>query len=392
MKSRVPFLYSLLAAVVLLAGCTTTPTVSSGGPWEVPVGSAPPGIPKRGGGRGPTAAPARPDGVIYPVWFGTNRKPVATPRGHEFTAEPYDRTTYGRVEVFVPKSHRFGETTNPYWRRLMRGTFSDDSLKVEDIRLLGNDAFYAEVRQAIAQAMQASPDAQALVFLHGFNVTFEEAAIRAAQVGFDLKVPGPTAFFSWPSAGRPTPTDYIADELAIAASESTIADFLVEFAEKCGAANINLIAHSMGNRGLLGALQRIAADAEKRGKVKFNQIFLAAPDVSRKQFLEVAGVYAEFSKRTTLYASNGDLPVYLSTIINAEPRAGYFRPYTITPGVDTIAVPDFDVDMLGHSYFAQAEALLYDIQTLMLSNKAPGARIRTFTTQEEGRDFWELRR
>jgi len=31
---------------------------------------------------------------------------------------------------------------------------------------------------------------------HGFHVTFEAAAIRAAQIGFDLNVPGATAFFS----------------------------------------------------------------------------------------------------------------------------------------------------------------------------------------------------
>ena len=30
----------------------------------------------------------------------------------------------------------------------------------------------------------------------GFHVTFEAAAIRAAQIGFDLNVPGATAFFS----------------------------------------------------------------------------------------------------------------------------------------------------------------------------------------------------
>lgn len=37
---------------------------------------------------------------------------------------------------------------------------------------------------------------QALVYIHGYNVGFEEAAIRAAQIGFDLKIGGITAFFS----------------------------------------------------------------------------------------------------------------------------------------------------------------------------------------------------
>ena len=42
---------------------------------------------------------------------------------------------------------------------------------------------------------------------------------------------------------------------------------------------------------VLRALQRIAANAETRGKVKFGQIFLAAPDVDRDLFLDLARLY-----------------------------------------------------------------------------------------------------
>ena len=49
----------------------------------------------------------------------------------------------------------------------------------------------------------------------------------------------------------------------------------------------------MGNRGPLRALLRIAADAETRGKVKFGQIFLAAPDIDRYLFLDLAHLYPE---------------------------------------------------------------------------------------------------
>jgi hypothetical protein len=34
------------------------------------------------------------------------------------------------------------------------------------------------------------------VYIHGYNVSFEEAVIRAAQMGYDLKVEGVTALFS----------------------------------------------------------------------------------------------------------------------------------------------------------------------------------------------------
>jgi len=155
---------------------------------------------------------------------------------------------------------------------------------------------------------------------------------------------------------------------------------------------VHVIAHSMGNRGLLRALQRIAANAETHGKVKFGQIFLAAPDVDRDLFLDLARLYPEHAERTTLYASDGDLPVHLSAKLHDAPRAGYYLPYTVTAGVDTVVVPDFDVDLLGHSYFAQAEALLHDIYDLMRHGEPPASRQRITPAHHDGQSLWKLRR
>jgi tetratricopeptide (TPR) repeat protein len=90
----------------------------------------------------------------------------------------------------------------------------------------------------------------------------------------------------------------------------------------CGAEKVYVIAHSMDNRGLLRALQRIAAQAQTLGQVKFGQIFLAAPDVARDLFLDLARLYPAHAERTTLYASNGDLPVHLSAHRGSEHRHG----------------------------------------------------------------------
>ncbi|MDX2111874.1 MAG: alpha/beta fold hydrolase [Verrucomicrobiota bacterium] len=241
------------------------------------------------------------------------------------------------------------------------------------------------------QAARESGSApHALFYLHGFNVSFEDAAIRAAQIGYDLNVQGATAFFSWPSRG--SVTAYPADEATIETSERAITDFVVDFATNCGAEKVHVIAHSMGNRALLRALQRIAAKAETRGKVKFGQIFLAAPDVDRDLFLDLALLYPEHSERTTLYASDGDLPVHLSAKLHDAPRAGYFKPYTVAPGVDTVAVPDFDIDLLGHSYFAQADALLHDMYDLIRLDATPGKRQRLMPGTDGSVSFWKLRR
>jgi esterase/lipase superfamily enzyme len=148
----------------------------------------------------------------------------------------------------------------------------------------------------------------------------------------------------------------------------------------------------MGNRGLLRALQRIAANAETQGKVKFGQIFLAAPDVDQDLFLELAHLYPAHAERVTLYASEGDKAVHLSSKLHDAPRAGYYIPYTVAAGIDTVTVPNFDVDLLGHSYYAQAEALLHDIYDLMRNNVAPARRQRIIPAQAGGLAFWALRK
>ena len=197
------------------------------------------------------------EGTVYPVWFGTNRKPAA--QGGGFTGERHDRISRGRVEVYVPEAHRFGETGSSFWERLKRFDLRDDRLRLQQITPQERDAFFADMGQSMQSARDSGEPPHALFFLHGFNVTFEEAAIRAAQIGFDLKAPL-TAFFSWPSRG--TVAAYPADEASIEASERAITDFLVDFTAQCGAEKVHVIAHSMGNRGLLRALQRIAANAE----------------------------------------------------------------------------------------------------------------------------------
>jgi esterase/lipase superfamily enzyme len=325
-------------------------------------------------------------GAIYPVWFGTNRKPASD----GFTGERHDRTTLGRALVHVPEAHRFGETGTSFWRRLLRFDLRDDHLRLQHVERRERGAFFAEINAAMQAAHETGETPHALFFLHGFNVTFEGAAIRAAQLGVDLKVPGATAFFSWPSRG--SVAAYPADEATIEASEAAITDFLVDFTANCGAEKVHVIAHSMGNRGLLRALQRIAANAQTRGKVKFGQIFLAAPDVDRDLFLDLARLYPEHAERATLYASDGDKAVHLSAKLHDAPRAGYFTPYTVAPGVDTVAVPDFDIDLLGHGYFAQAEALLHDIYDLMRHGQPPAKRQRIMPAVHQGASFWKLRR
>ncbi len=322
---------------------------------------------------------------LYTVWFGTNRKPINdTDAEKGFSGERDNRVHYGNCKVAIPKSHRFGSVGSSWWKRWFRLT--DDRLQVVERVDLQCDQFWSELTSAISEA---SPDARhGLVFLHGYNTDFDKAAIRAAQIGFDLKIPGATAFFSWPSCG--TLYGYPADESCIEASEPFIADFLYDFATRTGANHVHIIAHSMGNRGLLRALQRLETRLRENPRVQFSQVILAAPDIDVDTFAGLAELYTRFARRTTVYSSPADNAINASQFLHSYPRVGLTPPVTVVRGIDTIEVPRFNVfDFLGHGYYAEAEGLLHDIFDLIRRNAPPEDRQRlTSAKTESGLAYW----
>jgi esterase/lipase superfamily enzyme len=110
------------------------------------------------------------------------------------------------------------------------------------------EAFYRNLRQTIQSERAGKEVKQALVFIHGFNVSFEDAARRTAQLMYDLKFKGAPIFYSWPS--QRAFLDYAVDETNVEWTVPHLEQFLHEIAANSGAEKIYLIAHSMGNRCL----------------------------------------------------------------------------------------------------------------------------------------------
>jgi esterase/lipase superfamily enzyme len=324
---------------------------------------------------------------IYPVWFATDREPndAADLRKGFSSRRATDETAVylGTCKVAIPKSHKFGSVASGWWKRFI--SLTDDRLQLREISPLASNVFWQSTRQAIAQADRG--ERMALVFIHGFRVTFEEAAIRAAQIGFDLKVPGITAFFSWPSKGRLSLLDYAADEASIEASAGKISDFLLNFARHTDAERIHVIAHSMGNRGLLNAIQRIVATVVHSTKKPFGHVVFAAPDVDAAVFRDLARAHKDVAEHATLYVSSRDRAVKSSGLIHDAPRAGFVPPVTLIDGIDTIEVSNVDLTLLGHGYYGAAAGVLYDMRELLVYDSMPKARIRLTKTNS---GYWQI--
>jgi esterase/lipase superfamily enzyme len=160
------------------------------------------------------------DQVEYPFWYGTNRQPL-DPANHGIGYSPLRDTAvhYGRCRVYIPAAHKIGSTGSPWWKRLL--TMTDDRLRLLSIEARPAEAFWQSIAGHLADV--PTDERSAVIFIHGYNVSFEAAAIQAAQIGFDLSIRSAMAFFSWPSRG--TLDGYLADAATIEVSEDAIADF-----------------------------------------------------------------------------------------------------------------------------------------------------------------------
>lgn len=328
--------------------------------------------------------PKEPDKCEYLVWYGTNRRPRdSTDIKKGYSAKRDKQVHYGTCRVYIPESHKIGSLGSPWWKRLRDWT--DDRIKLLEIGTLNEIGFWQQVSSHLTGI--GVKERHAVIFVHGYNVSFEDAALRAAQIGFDLSIRGAMAFFSWPSQARLD--GYAADEATIETSEHSIANFMVDFATSSRAKAVHIIAHSMGNRGVLRAVNRIADRAQRRTGVPFSQIILAAADVDTDTFREFSTAYRQVARRTTLYVSTRDRAVEASRWLHKFERAGLMPPICVVPRIDTINVTNVDLTMFGHGYIGDARDVLQDIHQLIFHNAPPNKRFGLREgTSEEGKRFW----
>lgn len=322
------------------------------------------------------------------IWYGTDRAPIQGDARRGFANRPSGtgEVHYGQCLVSIPQSHRFGEIKTPLWDRVVR-LLGSGRLRLDNIDPADSvDDFAASIDSAIDGVEDG--DRTATVFVHGYNTSFKAAAIRAAQIGFDLRASGITALFSWPSAAKWRMYPHDADN--VENSKPALAEFLDTLLTKTSLTRVNFIVHSMGNRLVARTLESVAPRFQAEG-VKLGAIILAAPDINVGTFKQLASIYPLLSPSTTMYVSEADKALALShRLVWNSPRAGFTPPITVVPGVHTIEATDVDVSWLGHGYYAAAAPVLYDILQVLRGDIDPAKRPRLRLANSPDGDYWQL--
>ncbi|MBB4351031.1 esterase/lipase superfamily enzyme [Rhizobium cellulosilyticum] len=204
----------------------------------------------------------------------------------------------------------------------------------------------------------------ALVFIHGFNNTYEDSVFRLAQIVHDSKMEATPILFTWPS--RASLLGYEYDKESTNYSRTALEQSLRLLAQDPNLKDITVLAHSMGTWLAMEALRQMGI---RDGHVvsKINNVIFASPDIDiqvfAKQYVEMGAPKPRF----TIFVSQDDRALAASSLITGRvARLGGIDP-TIEPyrsrleraGITAIDLTKVKTDdSLHHGKFAQSPEIV----------------------------------
>jgi esterase/lipase superfamily enzyme len=188
-----------------------------------------------------------------------------------------------------------------------------------------------------------------VVFIHGYNNTFDTALRRAIGVGEDLKIDAPIVLWSWPSQG--TESGYVYDTMSVEFSRPYFREFVSALLKNPKVKEITVMAHSMGSRIALQMLEQSAQAQRKLASIVF-----VAPDVPQTLFSQAIDLYGRGASLATMYANEHDRPLTLSEVVNREAPAGLAgNALFVSDGIETVDLSRLDFEWFGTNHSAGFE-------------------------------------
>ena len=189
--------------------------------------------------------------------------------------------------------------------------------QLESVTEVDMSTFWSDFR---SKAEGARP----LLYLHGYNTSFSKACDQAALFQANLNLENRLILFSWPSDGALL--NYARDEADLYWSVAPLERILLRMVEEFGAGGFDVVAHSLGARGLFLALVQLAHRHHDAIPL-LNQLVLTAPDIDAGIFQQYLADIRPLAANISLYLSASDKPLALSQEVHGYPRLGQSGPH-----------------------------------------------------------------
>ena len=277
---------------------------------------------------------------------------VSTRKSKSNANELADGVRESLQTVTVPPGHSPGQI------ELARFGSNDPEhhFTVSAFRALEDTEFKSELASHLSGRIGSNRDV--LLYVHGFNTSYDEARFRLAQIVTDGRFGGVPVLFTWPASG--SLFDYEAAKESASASRDALAQALIDISNTPDVGRIHILAHSMGTWLTMEALREdaIAGKADLNGKL--GDVMLAAPDIDVNVFRNQIGKIDP--SHVSVFVSVNDRALSLSRRLAGDrPRVGALNPKD--PGdkavLDQLGVKVYDLagdetSFIGHGTFATA--------------------------------------
>ena len=163
---------------------------------------------------------------------------------------------------------------------------------------------------------QATSGRNLLIYVHGFNQTFEATALDAARLSDGIKFAGETMVFSWPS--RAKLLDYGYDRESAMWSRDALDQVLEGLLASPTVGRINIVAHSVGTMLTMEALRQLYAKLGDAAADRIGAVVFAAPDIDMDVFTSSVQRIGPLAAKITVVTATNDRALAVSGWVNGS--------------------------------------------------------------------------
>ena len=163
---------------------------------------------------------------------------------------------------------------------------------------------------------QATSGRNLLIYVHGFNTTFEAATLDAARLSDGIKFAGETMVFSWPS--RAKLLDYAYDRESAMWSRDALDQLLQGLLASPTIGRVNIVAHSVGTMVTMEALRQLYAKFGDYAADRVGAVVFAAPDIDMDVFTASVGRIGPLAAKVTVITATNDRALAVSRWVNGS--------------------------------------------------------------------------
>jgi esterase/lipase superfamily enzyme len=149
-----------------------------------------------------------------------------------------------------------------------------------------------------------------LIYVHGFNQTFETAALDAVRLSDGISFGGETMVFSWPSKAKFL--DYGYDRESAMWSRDAFEQVLDGLTASPAAGRIHIVAHSIGTMLTMEALRQLYARIGDAAAERISAVVFASPDIDMDGFSSSVERIGSLAPKITVITATNDRALALS--------------------------------------------------------------------------------